>query len=443
MLTYQSEKSNRLALQRQSIPQAKFATSTKQVEQLPPSAQAVQRKPDQPNTPSNESSILGSPDYLNDLITSWTKLFNDEMKTMSPLDDNGYVKARIAASNQLIKTMKTDVERYKAEHGSTDNIKNEYWIAFCEKFNEHMDARGGVLAASGTDAENKDLHYFRNELNRAPSDSLDGMIAYNKNLKPEEKWELLSKDTSIYHMFGEGGDFNLKFVSPDGLFEAVYNKEGKLLTDNKADKAESSARKYDPINMGTYNYSSPKEFIGHGIKDVLPYDDIILFGKGWANVEGTTLPTSDPFANANRYSDPTNLYNGQTPEQHHNEYELLLENSYANMGEANAESHILGSPIYMINLSKDIEAIRAQKPWIGKVTPQQPGYMAATQDPYYLPSIKYMAKIAIDRMKTDVKNYKTTYGSIDTIKPEYWKTFENKFREYAIESGQRNMSIDD
>ncbi|GHV48673.1 hypothetical protein FACS189499_08580 [Clostridia bacterium] len=45
-------------------------------------------------------------------------------------------------------------------------------------------------------------------------------------------------------MYGTNGEYNLKFVSLDGKYEAVYNKNGVLL------KAEN-----DPINMGTYKYT--------------------------------------------------------------------------------------------------------------------------------------------------------------------------------------------
>lgn len=68
-------------------------------------------------------------------------------------------------------------------------------------------------------------------------------------------------------MHGNNGEYNLKFVSSDGIFEAVYNKDGKLLNRNT-----------DPINMGTYNYASPNEQLGiyHVIYDVIPYEQDML-----------------------------------------------------------------------------------------------------------------------------------------------------------------------
>ena len=55
--------------------------------------------------------------------------------------------------------------------------------------------------------------------------------------------ETSTPSKSAFHMKGEDGEYNLKFVSFNGFIEAVYNKEGILLDENN-----------DPINMGTYNF---------------------------------------------------------------------------------------------------------------------------------------------------------------------------------------------
>ncbi|KAL1110006.1 hypothetical protein AAG570_014012 [Ranatra chinensis] len=52
------------------------------------------------------------------------------------------------------------------------------------------------------------------------------------------KWKLLKPSQTLYHMMGKDGEFNLKFISSDGHFEAVYNKDGILLLQND-----------DPVNM--------------------------------------------------------------------------------------------------------------------------------------------------------------------------------------------------
>ena len=58
---------------------------------------------------------------------------------------------------------------------------------------------------------------------------------------------------------GPGNENNIKFISPDGHGEAVFNPDGTLVT--------------DPVNMGTYNFNSPNELLGvpHFVNDVLPY----------------------------------------------------------------------------------------------------------------------------------------------------------------------------
>ncbi|WP_250277179.1 hypothetical protein [[Clostridium] colinum] len=92
----------------------------------------------------------------------------------------------------------------------------------------------------------------------------------------------------------------MKFVSSDGIFEAVYDNEGRLLNRNN-----------DPINMRTYNYAFPNEQLGiyHVIYDVIPYEQDMLenyidkfleeyfnisintqFGNGLGNIGENILP---------------------------------------------------------------------------------------------------------------------------------------------------------
>lgn len=56
-----------------------------------------------------------------------------------------------------------------------------------------------------------EVHYFRNNLNRAPS-SLAELLKINDTKK---SWLLLSVNDSVFHMYGTGGEFNVKFVSSD------------------------------------------------------------------------------------------------------------------------------------------------------------------------------------------------------------------------------------
>ncbi|EPX64445.1 hypothetical protein D187_005579 [Cystobacter fuscus DSM 2262] len=98
-------------------------------------------------------------------------------------------------------------------------------------------------------------HYGRNSQNRTPP----------RDVAIKEGWEKMSDLKSIYHRHGKGNEHNEKYVSPDGMCEAVYKPDGQLVT--------------DPANLGTYNYSSQLTFwgsVGHGIVDVVPY---VLLGN--------------------------------------------------------------------------------------------------------------------------------------------------------------------
>lgn len=138
------------------------------------------------------------------------------------------------------------------------------------------------------------MHYFRNKLNRAPG-TLDELIGFNQRKPEDEQWKLLDPMQAGYHMNGGNGEYNVKFVSPDGHFEAVYNRDGVLLT------AEN-----DPENMGTYNYFGPDNPAAHVKYDVNPYiewgntKDVPSIGiakhakatlntaKFWANLDAVT-----------------------------------------------------------------------------------------------------------------------------------------------------------
>lgn len=132
------------------------------------------------------------------------------------------------------------------------------------------------------------MHFFRNILNSyssAPEDFED-MI----DLAARGEWQLFS---AKFHRFNYGdinGALNVKFISADGRFEAVYNTEtGKMVT--------------DPANMGTYNYApgsvNPIEYYMHDKYDKKPwkkwgnikafaYSDIIKLESGHGSDEATS-----------------------------------------------------------------------------------------------------------------------------------------------------------
>jgi hypothetical protein len=129
-------------------------------------------------------------------------------------------------------------------------------------------------------------HYLRNRLNEGPA-TLDEMMA--TFTRPQGlQWILLAPSQAAYHMLGPDGEFNLKFVSADGLLEAVYNKAGTLLTEEN-----------DPVNMGTYNFADPvTQPNKHSTYDVLPYYQ-------WGNTPGTWSIANEvmgPIRAVERYS---------------------------------------------------------------------------------------------------------------------------------------------
>ena len=68
------------------------------------------------------------------------------------------------------------------------------------------------------------------------------------------KWQ-----KSIFHTFGAGLRDHIKFVSPGGHFEAVFNRLGQHVT--------------GLANIATYNFVSPNKYggVGHFFADVVPY----------------------------------------------------------------------------------------------------------------------------------------------------------------------------
>jgi len=225
------------------------------------------------------------PTVYNNFIPFGTEAYFDDLEKTNPLNPDTIYLYMMKQVNSA--------EYY-------DLIPFEYWDAFCEYFNDKIK---GVKI-------DEDLHYFRVKLNRAP-ESLDDMMKIDER----KNWTLLEPSMSIYHMFNtkacydekEGkykGEYNLKFVSHDGKYEAVYNYAGVLLDENN-----------DPVNMGTYNYSDPNATlaVGHVIVDLFPYTNELryqlisqLLGNsttGLGNVPGTYIDCSSANTNFDRYAD--------------------------------------------------------------------------------------------------------------------------------------------
>ncbi|GHU86743.1 hypothetical protein FACS189476_00530 [Spirochaetia bacterium] len=156
--------------------------------------------------------------------------------------------------NNILTQIEFDALKFQIENKiiNLETISDEEYIKIALKISEH------IVKKDGPKSENE--HYFRNNFSRGP-DTLSEMVEIIKNNENNIfGWKLLPPGKSIYHMYGIDGEYNLKFISNDGHFEVVYNKNGEKLTKDN-----------DPLNMGTFNYSSEENYDDHLGYDILPY----------------------------------------------------------------------------------------------------------------------------------------------------------------------------
>jgi hypothetical protein len=111
----------------------------------------------------------------------------------------------------------------------------------------------------------RDVHYRRNDNQDVPETEQEAV---------DKKWKKMKDSQSVFHRHGEGNEGHSKYVSPDGFEEAVYDKEGKLVTSDE--------------NRGTFNHRSPYEGWGipHVVEDVWPY-------VKWGNTINDKTPLID------------------------------------------------------------------------------------------------------------------------------------------------------
>ena len=112
-------------------------------------------------------------------------------------------------------------------------------------------------------------HYNRNSKNEPPPTEAEvpkDWLTSDKNDTEREHGP-----SANAHQFTSPDRSNVKYVSPDGTMEAIYNSKGELVE--------------DPRDVGTYNFCpSGKSMIGHYIQDVRPW---IRWGN---SPEDTTTP---------------------------------------------------------------------------------------------------------------------------------------------------------
>ncbi|MDR2193130.1 MAG: hypothetical protein LBP19_01465 [Treponema sp.] len=148
-------------------------------------------------------------------------------------------------------------------------------------------------------------HYLRNYFARGP-ETLSEMIDTILNNNVVFGWKLLSPNEAVLHQLGKNGEYNLKFVSDDGHFEIIYNKDGKKITQEN-----------DPKNMGTFNYADPVlNPRKHSILDVMPYFI-------WGNTEEDKSYIELIDSNDENYEVHDYYQNSEAVNRYNNIYELL------------------------------------------------------------------------------------------------------------------------
>lgn len=187
-------------------------------------------------------------------ISIGSKKYSDIIKKIQESQDAK--KAMI----KIVSTIKTENKKEFDDFNSPEVKKLNTIIEYIVDKMEYID---------------KDTHYLRNNFNKAFK-KIEDLINYNKKTI-YNKWILLPPEKSAYHMNGVEGIYNLKFISNDGHFEGVFDKEGVLLTQEN-----------DIINMGTYNYSSPFKITKHAKNDLIPY-------YIWGNVKNQKYEYKDRF----------------------------------------------------------------------------------------------------------------------------------------------------
>jgi RHS repeat-associated protein len=146
----------------------------------------------------------------------------------------------------------------------------EYWANDFRKNNylttnglfKDVDENIKFMSSLPTDELTEEQHYFRNKLNL--HFSWDQFQKLQERLPDELKWKELPFSQAAFHKFT--GINNRKYVSSDGHFELVYNKDNVLLNENN-----------NPADMGTYNYYGPDDKENHTKYDVVPW-------LNWLNV---------------------------------------------------------------------------------------------------------------------------------------------------------------
>lgn len=128
-----------------------------------------------------------------------------------------------------------------------DDLSPESKAAMKTVLNPLSDSDSREEAGKVLENEIKRIHYGRNQYN------VD--LPRTEEIAKDWKWET---EMANCHQFTADGERYVKYVSPDGKREVIFNENGdRVIT---ADE-----------DVGTYNYADPDLGIAHTIVDILPW----------------------------------------------------------------------------------------------------------------------------------------------------------------------------
>ena len=164
-------------------------------------------------------------------------------------------KELLSGLHKLRSELRILKEEYASEHSGNPRAEKNLRFLTGELFQETESNQGLVRRAN--EVPSKETHYNRNHLMPA------GSLPQSPEMALARGWD--QGVGAACHQFTSPDRSNIKFVSPDGHSEVIFDHSGKLVT--------------APEDYGTYNFSdSRQDPVGHFYQDVLP-------GLLWGNDE--------------------------------------------------------------------------------------------------------------------------------------------------------------
>jgi hypothetical protein len=211
------------------------------------------------------------------------------------VEDTGkYLLDRKTSADIMLKNIMAEINNGIL---NIDKLTDEEYISLAKNICTFFETKETV--------DTSEEHYLRNYFSRGP-ETLSEMIETILNNNVVFGWKLMPPDETVLHQMGRNGEYNLKFVSDDGHFEIIYNRDGKKITQEN-----------DPKNMGTFNYADPVlDPEKHSVLDVMPYFI-------WGNTEEDKSFIELIDDNDENYEVYDYYQNSEAVNRYNNIYELL------------------------------------------------------------------------------------------------------------------------